>query len=159
MKYLPIILCVGIVVTFLVAGFAFRRASDVTVNVGRLRRQVWGIAAGSLGVYLLLWASLIYGPIWDSQANPSEDAVVEFDGGTRATGSLSRNWDRSWRLVTEDGTVRDFESYQTMEIRRPDIERPFASQWRSVAPAVISCIGLIALAIMGYAKVVFGKRA
>ncbi len=53
--------------------------------------------------FWLLNEALVYGCIWHSQAYPSHNVTVNPPGGSPRTGTLYRDWDKSWVIEDSDG--------------------------------------------------------
>ena len=58
---------------------------------------VWWFAFGEAATY---------GAIWHGQAHPTRGVELVLNSGAVVTGDLTPNWDKSWALVSGDGTTR-----------------------------------------------------
>lgn len=87
--------------------------------------------------YFAFDASIRYGSIWDMQANPKENVVVELNAATTVTGSLSRTWSGDYIIVKANGEQWQFNKYQSMSFPIPQGEVNFLSLWRSMLPATL----------------------
>lgn len=102
-------------------------------------------------------AAIVYGGIWDSKAHPKANVEVQFDGGRRVTGTLSRNWDKSWSLVQSNGAEVNFTDYQVMTFDLPKSNAVAISHWRSMSPVAV--VSFVFLGFLLWAlKILPGRR-
>lgn len=69
-------------------------------------------------IALVVWwysmdAALLYGGIWDSQANPTE-VVVTLPGGGQLAGTMTRDWNRNYVVTAPDGAEARFQAYDSL---------------------------------------------
>lgn len=88
---------------------------------------------------LLFFASdkaLHYGGIWQSRTYPTPGVEVSFDDGRVLHGSLTREWDGRFSLLSDDGaTVTDVSQFRGMTFPAPSKERQQQPTWRSWLPS------------------------
>lgn len=95
--------------------------------------------------YFVLDAALLYGGIWDSQANPTE-ATVTLPSGQQLTGSMTRDWDQSFVIVAPNGQTR-FTEYRAMAFPTPNHARSVWHHWRLMMAVVLPSLMLIAFVL------------
>jgi len=88
-------------------------------------------------------AAIVYGGIWDSQANPTLEVEAVLGNGQHITGALSRDWQKLWVISTTDGAEVRFAKFSMMTFKAPErVDGAFApsrviDHWRSVGPVML----------------------
>lgn len=82
-------------------------------------------------------AAMVYGSIWDSRSNPTPNVEVTFSKDRRESGALSRNWDKSWQLVTVQSRVIQFREFDMMTFQSQPADSSLITRWRSFVPATL----------------------
>lgn len=105
--------------------------------------NVFKFLIACLVAWFAMEAAMVYGSIWDSRSNPTRNVEVTFSKDRRETGALSRNWDKSWQLVTDQGRVIQFKEFDMLSIEPNPKDVGPLSHWRALMP-----VTLVAMAIM-----------
>ena len=96
------------------------------------------------------YAAVVYGGIWDSQATPTKNVEVVLGAGKPLKGTLTRDWQKSWVLTSDDGGEVRFIDYQAMLFAKPQETRGFAQFWRAILPATVVNAGVLAFCFSGF---------
>lgn len=108
-------------------------------------------------------AAIVYGGIWDSQANPTPEVEAVLGNGQHITGALARDWQKNWVISTADGQVR-FVDFQSMTFKAPEhvdgavVPTLVIEHWRSVGPLMLVNVVLVAFVAAGIFRRRVGKK-
>jgi len=95
--------------------------------------------------------ALFYGGIWQTRVTPTPNVEVTMASGEVLRGTLSREWDGRFVVLSDDGTrTTDVEKYRSMTFSPLSIERSTAldSQWRYWLPSALILLFYIAFLIL-----------
>lgn len=95
-----------------------------------------------------------YGSIWDIRAHPSNNVTVTMPKSSMLQGSLSREWDGRFVLISDDGALKaDVTRAHAIAFSPTTGEmRSMHDRWRSWVPA-----GAVLILALGYLLVVFSR--
>lgn len=105
--------------------------------------MTWRIVLAAVVWWYVLDAAIVYGGIWDSQANPTPEVETVLGNGQHITGALSRDWQKRWVISTVDGAEVRVADFAMMTFKAPehvDGGSAFSrviDHWRSVGPMML----------------------
>lgn len=106
--------------------------------------MTWRIVVAAVLWWYVMDAAIVYGGIWDSQANPAPEVEAVLGNGQHITGALSRDWQKRWVISTPDGAEVRFADFAMMTFKAPErVDGAFApsrllDHWRSVGPVMLA---------------------